>query len=69
MEVCECERRFETIDSINQHIKTTKRKGVHCRKTAEEIEARRDAIWAEAARKFEDLALELDIKQFHKASR
>lgn len=65
MEICECERRFETLDSIEQHINATKRKGSHRRKTPEEIEARRKEIWASSAKEFEELANMIALKHFN----
>ncbi len=66
MEICECERRFETLDCIEQHIKATRKKGLHRRKTPEEIEARRKEIWAKSAKEFEELANMIALKCFNK---
>ena len=66
MEICDCERRFETFDSIRQHIKATKKKGPHRRKTPEEIEARRKEIWAAASKEFGELATMIGLKYFNK---
>ena len=57
MELCECERRFETIDAINQHITATKRKGPHRHLSKEEQEFRRKEMLVKAAKEFEELSI------------
>ena len=65
MEKCECDRRFDTLDGLHQHIKATKKIGPHRHLTHEEREIRRKEIWAKSAKEFEELSNMIALKQFN----